>query len=55
MPQLRGNDPILGLNTLAQNRGFHLGIFSTVFWVLKFRGHFQSLNNIFWDLDYHTT
>jgi hypothetical protein len=33
---------------LAQNRGFHLGSFSTYFWVLNFWGCFEALNNVLW-------
>jgi hypothetical protein len=43
--EISGHPPI----PLAQNMGFHLGIFSTVFWVLNFQGHFEALNNVFWD------
>jgi hypothetical protein len=32
----------------TQNMGFHLGSFFTVFWVLKFRGHFEDLNDVVW-------
>jgi hypothetical protein len=38
-----GHPPI----PLAQNTVFHLGSFSTVFWVLNFWGHFEALNDIF--------
>jgi hypothetical protein len=41
--EIGGHPPI----PLAQNMGFHLGSFSTVFRVLNFRGHFEALNNIF--------
>jgi hypothetical protein len=48
--EIGGHPPI----PLAQNRGFHLGSFSTSFRVLNFRGHFEALNNIFWAHHSHT-
>jgi hypothetical protein len=33
--------------TLAQSTVFHFGIFSILFWVLNFYGHFEALNSIF--------
>jgi hypothetical protein len=42
--EIGGHPPI----PLAQNRGFHLGSFSTSFRVLNFWGRFEALNNIFW-------
>lgn len=33
--------------SLAQNTFLHLGIFSTIFWVLNFWGHFEALNDVF--------
>jgi hypothetical protein len=39
-----GHPPI----PLAQKIVFHLGSFSTVFWVPNFWGHFEALNDIFW-------
>jgi hypothetical protein len=44
---LRGKDQSRSI-PLAQSTIFHFGKFSTFFWVLKFRGCFESLNNIFW-------
>jgi hypothetical protein len=41
--EIDGHPPI----PLAQNRGFHLGSFSTSFQVLNFWGHFEALNNVF--------
>jgi hypothetical protein len=42
--EIYGHPPI----PLAQNKGFHLGNFSTVFRVLNFRGRFEALNIVFW-------
>jgi hypothetical protein len=42
--EIGGHPPI----PFAQNRGFHLGNFSTSFWVLNFWGRFEALNNVFW-------
>jgi hypothetical protein len=39
-----GHPPI----PLARKTVFHLGSFSTVFWVTKFRGRFEALNDVFW-------
>jgi hypothetical protein len=40
---ISGHPPI----PLTQNMGFHPSIFSTVFWVLNFRGPFEALNDFF--------
>jgi hypothetical protein len=48
--EIDGHQPI----PLAQNRGFHLGIFSTYFWVLNFQVRFKALKNIFWAQHSHT-
>jgi hypothetical protein len=45
-----GHPPI----PLAQNRGFHLGIFSTTFQVVNFCGRFEALNKFFWAHHSHT-
>jgi hypothetical protein len=39
-----GHPPI----PLAQKIDFHLGRFSTFFWVPNFRGLFEALNDVFW-------
>jgi hypothetical protein len=48
--EIYGQPPI----PLDQNRGFHLGSFSTMFWVLNLWGHFEILNNVFWACHNHT-
>jgi hypothetical protein len=48
--EIGGHPPI----PLAQNKGFHLGSFSTYFWVLNFWGHFEAINSIFWARHSHT-
>jgi hypothetical protein len=48
--EIGGHPPI----PLAQNKGFHLDSFSTVFRVLNFWGHFKALNNVFWAHHTHT-
>jgi hypothetical protein len=39
-----GHPPI----PLARKTVFHLGSFSTIFWVPNFWGRFEALNDIFW-------
>jgi hypothetical protein len=39
-----GHPPI----PLARKTVFHLGSFSTVFWVPNFWGRFEALNDVFW-------
>jgi hypothetical protein len=40
--EIGGHPPI----PLAQNKGFHLSIFSTIFQVPNFWGRFEALNNV---------
>jgi hypothetical protein len=44
--EIGGHPPI----PLTQNRGFHIGSFSTAFRVLNFRGRFEALNDVFFGL-----
>jgi hypothetical protein len=41
---ISGHPPI----PLARKIVFHLGSFSTVFWVPNFWGRFEALNDVFW-------